>query len=174
VLLNAVRLAAAYGARVRLAVVGDGELRSELEALAARLEIHDRVHFLGYRRDLRRIAAGADVAVLTSDNEGTPVSLIESAAAGLPAVATAVGGVPDVVTPDVGVVVPPRDPEAFARAVVRLAGDPEVRRRMGERARPAAVRRYSDRRLLADVLGVYNELLERMPVGPPAEAPSKA
>lgn len=161
VLLNAVPRAVEHGAAVRLAIVGDGEVRAELEELAAELGIRDKVHFLGYRRDLPRIAAAADVAVLSSDNEGTPVSLIEAAASGLPAVATAVGGVPKVVNEEVGIVVPPRDPEAFGRAVARLANAPELRREMGERARPEALRRYSDQRLLGNVRSLYTELLER-------------
>ena len=72
-------------------MVGDGELRPALERLAADLGISRRVHFLGYRRDLARIARASDLYALSSDNEGTPVSLIEGAAAARPAVATRVG-----------------------------------------------------------------------------------
>ena len=74
------------------------------------------------------VAAAADIAVLSSDNEGTPVSLIEAAAAGTPAVATAVGGVPDVVTPETGLLAPAGDSEALASAIVTIAGDAEARR----------------------------------------------
>ena len=161
VLLHSVRHALGLGAAVRLAIVGDGELRPRLERLAGELEIRDAVEFLGFRRDLPRIAAAADVAVLSSDNEGTPVALIEAAAAGRPAAATAVGGVPEVVTEDVGIVVPPRDPIALGRAMTRLAESPELRAKMGEGARRSALRRYSAERLLADVLNLYDELLDR-------------
>ena len=77
----------------------------EWSTLARELEVEGRVHFLGYRRDVVDVIAAADVAVLSSENEGTPVSLIEAAAAGRPAVATAVGGVPEVVTPETVILV---------------------------------------------------------------------
>jgi glycosyltransferase involved in cell wall biosynthesis len=165
VLLESLRQVVSQGAPVQLAIVGDGELRTQLEELSAEMGLQGRVHFLGYRRDLPRIAAAADIAVLSSDNEGTPVALIEAAAAGLPAVATSVGGVPEVVGEDVGMVVAPRDPQAFGMAVATLAEDPELRRQMGERAREAALRRYSHERLLDDVRDLYEELLAGAPAG---------
>ena len=81
--------------------------------------------------------------MLSSDNEGTPVWLIEAAAAGRPAIATDVGGISEVVTPETGIVVPPDDEAALAAAISRLAADPELRRRMGRRARQHVLRRYS-------------------------------
>ena len=158
-LLRAVSLARAEGARVRLAIVGDGGMRSGLEDLARDLGILKRVHFLGYRRDLARIAAATDVAVVSSENEGTPVSLIEAAAAGCPAIATEVGGVAEVVTPETGILVPPDDEAAFADALGRLAGEHDLRRRMGGRARERVLSRYSIDRLLADVDELYADLI---------------
>ena len=146
---------------MRLLVVGDGELRPDLEALGRELGIADRVRFLGYRRDLTKIAAATDVAVLTSANEGTPVSLIEAAAAGSPAVATAVGGVADVVAPETGILVASGDSAAVADALVRLADDPGLRARMGAAASERALRRYSAARLIADIDALYGELLGR-------------
>jgi glycosyltransferase involved in cell wall biosynthesis len=119
------------------------------------------VSFLGYRRELTRIAAAADVAVLSSDNEGTPVWLIESAAAGLPAIASEVGGTAEVVRPETGIVVPPGDEAALAAAIGELARDPERRRQMGERARPHVLARYSVGRLISDIDALYTELLEQ-------------
>ena len=144
---------------LRLAIVGDGELRDELERLAAELDLGERVRFLGYRTDMAEIAAAADVAVLSSDNEGTPVSLIEAAAAGVPAVATAVGGVPDVVAPQTGILVPAGDAEALAAGVARLAADATLRERMGERARAHVRERFAVERLLGDIDALYEELL---------------
>lgn len=160
VLLRAVASARASGARVRLAIVGDGESRPELERLARELGLAEVVSFLGYMLDVAPVLAATDVAVLSSDNEGTPVSLIEAAAAGLPAVATAVGGVPDVVTADGGVIVPRADADAFGVAIVRLARDPELRTSMGARAREHALARFSSERLIGDVDALYRELLE--------------
>jgi glycosyltransferase involved in cell wall biosynthesis len=118
------------------------------------------VSFLGYRRDLPRIAAAADVAVLSSDNEGTPVSLIEAGAAGRPAAATNVGGVAEVVTPETGLLVSAGDEAALATAIERLAGDRDLRRSMGGRARDHVLSRYSAARLIADVDALYRELIE--------------
>lgn len=78
--------------------------------------------FAGYRADM--VAVTADLAVLSSDNEGTPVSLIEAAAAGKPAVATMVGRVPDVVTRETGLLVPSGGAERLAKGIVALTGDP--------------------------------------------------
>lgn len=159
VLLEAVALARDAGAPLRLAVVGDGEERPAVEAQAHRLGLDDHVRVLGFRSDLTRIASGADLAVLTSDNEGTPVALIEAAAAGTPAVATRTGGVPDVVTSETGLLVPPGNPAAFATALARMAGDPERRRLMGARAREHVRERFSADRFLRETHNLYEALL---------------
>ena len=99
--------------------------------------------------------------VLPSANEGTPVSLIEAAAAGTPAVASRVGGVPEVVTPETGILVPAGDPEAMASALVVLGSDRELRARLGANARARAFRRHSAARLVTDVDALYDELLSR-------------
>jgi glycosyltransferase involved in cell wall biosynthesis len=105
--------------------------------------------------------------MLSSDNEGTPVWLIEAAAAGKPAIATDVGGTAEVVRPETGVVVPPDDESALAAAMSRLAGDPELRRRMGGRARQHVLRRYSVERLLSDIDALYRDLLQPVPARNP-------
>ena len=159
VLLRAFALLAETSRPLRLAIVGDGELRERLERLAAELGLGETVRFVGYRTDVVAIAAATDVAVLSSDNEGTPVALIEAAAAGVPAVATAVGGVPDVVTPETGILVPAGDADALAAGLARLAEDPGLRQRMGERARAHVRERFAVERLLGDIDSLYEELL---------------
>jgi glycosyltransferase involved in cell wall biosynthesis len=161
VLLRALALARESEPRLRLAVVGDGEERAGLEGLAAELGIASDVIFLGYRRELRPFFAAADVAVLSSDNEGTPVSLIEAAAAGLPAVATEVGGVHEVVSEKTGILVPRGDAGALADALLLMAVDPARRRSCGRAARRRALDRYGAERLLGDVDALYRELLAR-------------
>jgi glycosyltransferase involved in cell wall biosynthesis len=158
-LLEAVARARAAGAPLRLAVVGDGKLRGELEAAAKRLGIACVTRFLGYRDDLPQIAAATDIAVLTSDNEGTPVSLIEAAAAGRPAVATDVGGVRDIVTASTGRLAPPADVGAFATALTELAASESLRTTLGEAARVHVRSRFASERLLREVATLYNELL---------------
>jgi glycosyltransferase involved in cell wall biosynthesis len=165
VLLRAIHAARTAGGRLRLAMVGDGEERPALERLAHRLGIEGAVDFLGYRRDLPAIAAAADCYAVSSDNEGTPVSLIEGGAAARPAVATSVGGVPEVVTPETGILVGRRDHDAFANALARLAADRDLRLKLGERARKHVLHSYSATRLVADIAGLYEELLERKPLG---------
>ena len=159
VLLRAFAIARDSGAaRLRLAIVGDGELRQELEKLAADLGVASEVTFLGYRRDLPELAAAADLAVLSSDNEGTPVSLIETGAAARPAVATDVGGVRAVVTETSGRLAPAGDSQALGQALAELAADAELRGQMGAAARAHVTSRFSIERLLGDLSALYEEL----------------
>jgi glycosyltransferase involved in cell wall biosynthesis len=158
VLLRALARARADGARITLAIVGDGDLRGELEQLAAALGCAGAVRFLGYRRDLAGIVAGTDIAVLTSDNEGTPVALIEAGAGARPMVATRAGGVPDVVVEGAGILAERGDHDALAAALVRLAADPDLRRRMGARAREHVGGRYRAETLIARITDLYERL----------------
>lgn len=142
-----------------LAVLGDGELRAQIEGLAQALRIADRTHFLGWRHDLANVLADVDVVALTSRNEGTPVSLIEAAAAGRPVVATAVGGTASVVRDGVtGFLVQPGEPEAIAAALERLLRDPTLAATFGRSARHHVRERFSHHRLLRDVSELYDEL----------------
>jgi glycosyltransferase involved in cell wall biosynthesis len=159
VLLRALARARQSDRRLRLALVGDGEERPGLELQAAELGLGGAVEFLGYRRELRPLFAASDLAVLSSDNEGTPVSLIEAAAAGLPAVATDAGGVREVVGADSGTVVPKGDAEALAGALLSMAGDPDRRRVSGAAARRRALARFGADRLLGDVDALYREVV---------------
>jgi glycosyltransferase involved in cell wall biosynthesis len=141
-------------------IVGDGDLRGELEATASAFGLADRVRFLGWRRDLETIYGATDVFLLTSRNEGTPVALIESMAAGCAGVSTDVGGVRDVLESDaVGLLAPDGDAPGLARHVTTLLGDPARRRRMGAAGRTLVVARYGLDRLVDDVETLYRELL---------------
>jgi glycosyltransferase involved in cell wall biosynthesis len=144
----------------RFLIVGDGERRAALEALAADLGLGTSVRFLGWRRDLERVYADATVVALTSRNEGSPVSLIEAMAAGRPIVAARVGGVPDLVEDGVtGCLVPPDDPGALAAALVTLLQNSERCRTLGQAARERVVPAFAAERLVADVDALYAELL---------------
>jgi glycosyltransferase involved in cell wall biosynthesis len=158
-LLRAAAGARSGGVPLRTIVVGDGEERPGLESLAAELGISESVSFLGYQRDLVPVTDAMDIAVLGSDNEGTPMSLIEAGAAARPAVATAVGGVSEVVTPDSGMLVPPGDGDGFTEALVRVGTSPGLRESMGGRAREHVLPRYSAARLVADTQDLYEELV---------------
>lgn len=146
----------------RFLVVGNGERRAELEALAERLGLAGRVRFVGWRRDLDRIYADLDLVVLTSANEGSPVSVIEAMAAGRPVVATRVGGVPDLVEDGTsGLLVPAGDPRGVADAVTALLEDPERRRAMGEAGRARVYPAFDAGRLLDGIDRLYGDLLLR-------------
>jgi glycosyltransferase involved in cell wall biosynthesis len=140
-------------------IIGDGERRTELEALAQRLGVADATRFLGWRDDMREVYADLDVVTLCSNNEGSPVALIEALAAARPVVSTRVGGVPNVVEDgESGLLVPPRDPSAFADAVVALLRDPDRAARFGQAGRRAVFPRHASGRLVADVERLYLEL----------------
>jgi glycosyltransferase involved in cell wall biosynthesis len=158
--IRAVADARAEGLGAMLVIVGDGPLREELTALRDSLELGDAVRFLGYMERLESAIAGADIAILTSDNEGTPVFLIEAAAGATPAVATSVGGVPDVVKTETGVLVAPDEEQELAQAVERLGRDRELRTALGERAREHVRGRFAYARLLDDIDRLYRRLLD--------------
>lgn len=133
----------------RADLAGDGPLLERVAAEARRRGLADRVRFLGPVADTRAFWAQRAVAVLLSDHEGSPNALIEAAMAGRPIVATAVGGVPDVVGPDAGLVLATDDVDGTAEALTRLVDDAALRERMGAAAHAHASARFSMERFLA-------------------------
>jgi glycosyltransferase involved in cell wall biosynthesis len=159
-LLHAFARALATEPRLRLVMAGDGPGRDGVVQLANELGIKERLHFLGWVHDLPRFYATTDLFVLSSLNEGTPVAVIEAMAAARPVVATAVGGVPDVVETGVtGVLVAAGGVEPMAEGIVQLASDPGLRQRMGAAGRARAAARYSHLRLVSEVEEMYVEAL---------------
>jgi glycosyltransferase involved in cell wall biosynthesis len=121
---------------VRLVLVGDGMMRAELESLTGSLGLEDVVVFAGSRSDVPDLLTAADVAVNSSIREGSPLSVLEYMEAGLPVVASRVGGLPDMVLDGVtGILVPPGTPGTLADAIGDVLLDPERAREMGERGR---------------------------------------
>jgi glycosyltransferase involved in cell wall biosynthesis len=146
--------------RLQLIVVGDGSLRSALEADAVARGIANRVHFLGARRDLGDLLSAMDMFVLPSLWEGLPLSLVLAMGAGLPVIATAVAGIPEVVTDGTtGLLVPPADADALGRALARVAADPGERTRLGHNAREFVLPRFGVDVYVRAVTGLYDELL---------------
>jgi glycosyltransferase involved in cell wall biosynthesis len=130
---------------VHVAVVGEGPERSRLERLVAELGLGDSVALLGpwHPGDVPDFVAALDVAVSSSDFEGTPLAVLEYMAAGTPVVATAVGGVPDLIDGGVhGLLVPPRDPEALSGAIAELLRDRGRGRELGRRAQERQRREF--------------------------------
>ena len=148
------------GVDATLCMVGDGPDREPAERLALELGIARHVLWVGYQRDISPYYSLFDTLILPSANEGTPVVAIEALAASRPVVATRVGGVPDVVTEgEDGFLVEVGDIDGLASSLERLALDPELRRRLGERGRELVVPRYRVERLVDDVDALYRELL---------------
>ena len=162
--------------RVRFVVVGDGHLRLDLETHACALGLADDVLFTGTLDDPENFYAALDIVALTSLNEGTPLTLIEAMACERAVVATAVGGVVDLLggveaselrRPGAwrvcarGLQVEPGDAEAFSHALEHLVDHGELRERMGERGRLFVEQNYSKERLVEDVLRLYENLLAR-------------
>lgn len=142
-------------------VVGGGELAQALAATAVRLGLGERCYFTGFRDDLPEVYASLDALALTSDNEGTPVVLIEALAAGVPVVASKVGGVGDVLDGGrLGRLFPRGDEAALAAALREtLAKPPAPAAREGARQR--MLERYSSERLCRDMAALYRDLLDR-------------
>jgi glycosyltransferase involved in cell wall biosynthesis/SAM-dependent methyltransferase len=165
-----------------LLLVGDGTDRESLEQRAHDLGVVRHCYFLGYQTDVARWYDAADVVVLTSGNEGTPVTVIEALAARTPVVATNVGGVRDVVRDGVdGFLVPVGDAEAMAERVARIARDEGLRARLAESASERVLRRYAVGRLVDDVDRLYRALLAagnggapRAPMPSPPSTPQRA
>lgn len=154
----------------RLMLVGDGPLRPELEQRVESLGLRDTVHFLGFRRDIPELLHVMDIFAFPSHREGLGMALVEAMAAGLPVVATAVGGIPEVVEYDVtGSLVPPREIDALALNICRLLENSALRVAMGQRGRARVQQHFTARRAAAQTQKLYLSLLARKGIVFPAD-----
>ena len=159
-LLRAFALTARECPEARLLIVGDGPLRGSLEELAGELSIRERTTFLGERKDIPRLLQAMDLFTLPSLTEGTSLTLLEAMATGLPVVATAVGGTPEVVADgSTGLLVPASQPEALARAFGELLRAPERRSELGQAGRAVVAARYSMEAMIDRYTGLYERIL---------------
>lgn len=146
--------------KARLVIVGDGPERDRLEASARSLGINGRVHFAGQISDVKPYYAAADLLVLPSHSEGSPYVLLEAMAAGLPIVATAVGGVPEMVEDEESaLLVPPREPQAMAAAIARVLKDAELARRLTLNASALIATRYSPETYVHSLVEIYRQII---------------
>jgi glycosyltransferase involved in cell wall biosynthesis len=158
VFLRAAALVSAVVPQARFLVVGDGPLRPDLEHRAAVLGLAGAVTFTGYRSDAPRLLAGLDVLAVPSRSDGSPLVVCEAMAAGVPVVASRVGGLPDLVEDGgSGLLVRPGEAEDLARALVSLLLDPEAARRLGARGRRLAAGR-SHERLVDRMTQLYTDV----------------
>jgi len=145
----------------RLLIAGDGPDRQLIAAEVRRLGLDETVALLGARDDIAALLSAADVFVLSSTSEGFPMSVLEAMAAGLPVVASAVGGVPEAVDAATGALVPPRDPAALARALATLVADPALRERSGAAACRRVERDFTIEAFQQAHLEVYRAALDQ-------------
>jgi glycosyltransferase involved in cell wall biosynthesis len=149
---------------LHVVMIGDGEERELLEALIAELGVGGQVHLPGRRGDIPDVLAALDLAVLSSDFEGSPLSVMEYMEASLPVVATRVGGVPDLVVEgegETGLLVDKGDHAGLAAAIATLMDDPDRRRAMGERGRERRAAEFDLDVTVRRIEALYEELLAR-------------
>lgn len=159
-LLTAVTKVAQRLPEVIFLFVGDGRERSNLERMVFKLGIEDKVIFAGMRKDIPEILSILDVFVLPSLNEGLPIALLEAQAAKVPVVATRVGAIPDVVKDGVtGILIPPEDPEAIAKSIVRVLSDRKSACNMAQRGFERVRDNFSAEKMADKYLSLYQELL---------------
>lgn len=141
-------------------MIGDGDLHDELVAQTTSLGIADHVHWLGYRSDAAKLQTAFDVAVLASLAEGLPNSVMEAMVAGVPVVATEVGGVPELIAhEDTGYLVPASQPERLAERIIFTLKHPDESARVGLHGQQFVRDRFGMRRMVQEVEALYEEVL---------------
>lgn len=143
---------------VQFVLLGDGPLRTEVEARVRDLDLEDHVHLAGWRDDAYRLLAAADVVTLTSRWEGTPYALLEAMAWSLPVVATAVNGCPEVVREaETGFLVPPGDATTWAEKVIEVLADPTRASTMGRQGRNHVEARFTLQQMVTRIEELYHQ-----------------
>jgi glycosyltransferase involved in cell wall biosynthesis len=157
-LLDAVALIARQAPNLTVLIAGRGPQEPALRQQAAQLGISNRVHFLGFRQDIPALLSAADVFVLPSRSEAFPVSILEAMAAGLPVIASNIGGIPEQVQPGVnGYLINPCDAQVLARFLLALCQDGGLRAHMGQNSRET-VRHFTVNRMVDGYLSLYKGL----------------
>jgi glycosyltransferase involved in cell wall biosynthesis len=167
-LLEAFRIAQQTYSKLELRIAGDGSQRQEFIDVSRAAGLENKCHLLGIYKTLHERAEfmdSYDVFVLPSLTEGTPNVIIEAMAHGKPTIASAVGGVPDLITKDVGILVPCDDQQALADAMVRLASDSDLRKRMGIAARKRYEQLFTPQAVLPVLVDFYQAVISKHATG---------
>jgi len=144
---------------MKLALAGEGDQRKELESLSTELRIENNVKFLGARIDLPNVLSACDSVIMPSLSEGFPRVAIEAMAASKPIIATRVGGTPEaIIHNQTGILVPSKDIEAMADAIVNVANNSELATRLGDAARERTEQHYSASKYVARLDEMYSRL----------------
>ncbi|HZC23210.1 MAG TPA: glycosyltransferase [Candidatus Binatia bacterium] len=147
---------------IRFVLAGDGEQRQNFEEQVARLGLQNHFLFLGRRDDVPRLLACCDIAVLPSRAEGLPNAVLEYLAAGLPTVASQVGGNAEIIQDGkTGLLVPPENPSALSDALLRLLRDPDFAMSLGNHGREYVISEFSFQRMIENTDQLYTELLRQ-------------
>lgn len=147
---------------VELVIIGDGPLKDKLTAQVKQLRLESRVKFLGSRRDIPELLQQLDVFVLCSIDEGMPISLLEAMAAGLPVVATSVGGNREIIIEnETGLLIPPQNPEALAEAMLRILTNEPLASAMSKEAVRVVAERFSINKMVQGYTSLYGSLLTK-------------
>jgi glycosyltransferase involved in cell wall biosynthesis len=161
-LLSAIELMKKQGRNIYLILIGDGEMRRPLETEITRKSLTDCVHLAGSRSDIDQILPGADAFVLSSKREGLPMSILEAMSAGLPVIATNVGGIPEVIRDgENGILVPSQDPDSLAGAICKVLDDSNYARELGKKARETIESKYSLTTVTEAYSRIYLSLAKR-------------
>ena len=163
VLLKAIgMLKEKYHKEIKAAIVGEGYLKGELKKLVIKLGIDKEVEFLGVRKDIARIMKSAKIFVLPSRWEGLPLTILEAMSNRMSIIATKVGGIPEVIeNGKEGILVPPEDLEALARAVIKLFEDRKLRVKLGINAYKKVKEKYSIEVYTKNILDLYKSLINK-------------
>jgi len=132
---------------IKLLIIGDGYLRGELETFVENENLHNIVQFLGERDDIDRLLNILDILVISSSTEGLPMVLLEAMSSGVPCIATSVGGIPNVITKNCGILVSPENPDQLANEIIYLAMNESMRKEMGRNARQLVLDKYTDQKM---------------------------
>jgi len=157
-LIEAASLLQKEPGKICFVVVGDGPYRAFLEGFAKAKHVQDIIFFTGFRPDVEEILSCFDLFILPSVEEALSMAILEAMAAGIPVIASAVGGVPEVVTRDVGILVPSANPEKLAESISYLLSHPRLRQKLGENGRERVEKYFS----LPEMTGRYHQFYSRL------------
>jgi len=158
-LIQATKILKKQSPKIKTIIVGEGPLSMELNRQAKELDVEDIVFFLGFRKDIAKILSSLDLFVLSSYLEGMGSSILDAMACRLPVVATNVGGIPEVVIHgETGLLVPPRNPSALARAILKLYSNKALASRLGQKGYELVHRKFSAEAMADKVVHLYERV----------------
>jgi len=158
-LIRATKILKEHSPKIKVIIVGKGPLRMDLNRQARESRVEDIVFFLGFREDIPQILSSLDLFVLSSYLEGLGSSILDAMACRLPVVATKVGGIPEVVIHgETGILVPPRNPQAIARAILKLYNNRNLASRLGQRGYQVVHQKYSSEAMAERIVRLYERL----------------